>query len=557
MFIIIFGLIILVFTFGTVCYLSKSRYDQRMNEFSSDRGSKSIDISDLKEEFDRIDELQSNLKEVRKNVENLDIPTPKSVSTNDDAQSSLNKLSSYFEKHSLATVGTEQVILSLLPTSQIGQSIQSMIDVLPNNLSQAIFGDAIGTIKDSVGSLASQEGVSRFIYGMVHLDKFQMASMAKALEHHENISALLTPIKSGVLEAVGVHDATHQIAHSLVSIGSDMGSALDVSTSLGDLVDGSNIDFSGHIPVITIALSSIREIQLLADDKTTYLSSVKNIALDATGAGVGGAVGAKAGAIVGGVVAGPVGAILGGVLGAVGCAIGGRNITNKIKRIPLNNAIEAYENGYEKMKTETDTESRDALNSIKIYADSKRKGFKESEVISDTPVSDLSSIPEHIALILYQFVVNEMLEMKKGIANMRASVWFSSKKYESLLIEYETQIKQIECQLPTAELIKCNPHFVIDVLSKIKMPNRKTTTKFQAKINECRDELKKTTDKNNSSLLMWSYMINNLYQQTLNDIADFSNKKMKTLNELFSNWKNEMNRLQNKVEREKGKLGLN
>ena len=32
---------------------------------------------------------------------------------------------------------------------------------------------------------------------------------------------------------------------------------------------------------------------------------------------------------------------------------------------------------------------------------------------------------------------------------------------------------------------------------------------------------------------------------------------MKTLNELFSNWKNEMNKLQNKVEREKGKLGLN
>ena len=52
-------------------------------------------------------------------------------------------------------------------------------------------------------------------------------------------------------------------------------------------------------------------------------------------------------------------------------------------------------------------------------------------------------------------------------------------------------------------------------------------------------------------------MINNLYQQTLNDIADFSNKKMKILNELFANWKNEMNRLQNKVEREKGKLGLN
>ena len=52
-------------------------------------------------------------------------------------------------------------------------------------------------------------------------------------------------------------------------------------------------------------------------------------------------------------------------------------------------------------------------------------------------------------------------------------------------------------------------------------------------------------------------MVNNLYQKTLNDIADFSNKKMKTLNELFSKWKYTMNKLQNKVEKEKGKLGLN
>lgn len=556
MFVIILGLIFFVFTFGTVCYLSKSRYDQRMTDFSRDRGSKSIDISDLQEEFDRIDELQSNLREFRNNVENLDIPTPESVSANDDAQSSLNKLSRYFEEHSLAIVGTEQVILSLLPTSQIGESIQSMMHVLPDNLSQAIFGDAVGTIKDSIGSLASQEGVSRFIYGMVHLDKFQMASMLKAFEHHENISALLTPIKSGVLEAVGVHDATHQIVHSLASIGGDMSSALDASTSLGDLVDGLNLDFSGHTPVITIGLSFIREIQLLADDKTNYLSSVKNIALDATGTGIGGTVGVNAGAIAGSVIAGPVGFVIGGIVGAIAGAIGGRNITNKIKRIPLNNAIKAYEIGYNKMKSETNTESRDTLNSIQNYVRYKRKSFKESDVLNVAPVSDLSSIPEQIALILYQFVVNEMLEMKKGIANMRASIWFSSKKYESLLIEYETQIKQIECQLPTAELIKCNPHFVIDVLSKIKMPNRKTTTKFQAKVDECRDELKKSTNKNNSSLLMWSYMINNLYQQTLNDIADFSNKKMKTLNELFSKWKNKLNELHNKVEKEKGKLGI-
>ena len=32
-------------------------------------------------------------------------------------------------------------------------------------------------------------------------------------------------------------------------------------------------------------------------------------------------------------------------------------------------------------------------------------------------------------------------------------------------------------------------------------------------------------------------MINNLYQKTLNDIADYSYEKMKFLNTLFANWK--------------------
>ena len=109
MFIIIIGLIISVFTFGTVCCLSKSRYDQRMTDFSRDRDSKSIDISDLKEEFDRIDELQSNLQEVRKNVENLDIPTPKSVSANDPSTFFL-----HVHVHLLLNL---QIIRTEIPTS--------------------------------------------------------------------------------------------------------------------------------------------------------------------------------------------------------------------------------------------------------------------------------------------------------------------------------------------------------------------------------------------------------------------------------------------------------
>lgn len=129
------------------CYYSKRKYEDSVKGLFNNTETVSVETSELEDEFDRIEELKDNLEEVRINVENLDIPTPESVSSYDDTQSVLNKLSSYFEEHSLATVGTEQVILSLLPTSQIGQSLQAMAEVLPQNLGHAIFGNALESVK--------------------------------------------------------------------------------------------------------------------------------------------------------------------------------------------------------------------------------------------------------------------------------------------------------------------------------------------------------------------------------------------------------------------------
>ena len=226
------------------------------------------------------------------------------------------------------------------------------------------------------------------------------------------------------------------------------------------------------------------------------------------------------------------------------------------KRIPLDNAIKAYETGYYQMKNETEAKSKDTLVSIQTFAENKREEFKESEILEDIPVSDCSSVAEQIAFILYQFIVNEVVEMKKGIAQIKKSIWYSAKKYDTVVFEYEQQIEDIENQLPTPQLISSNPRIVIDVLTEIEMPNRKANSKFQDKINDCREELKKANDKNDSSILMWSYMVNNLYQTSLNDIADFSNEKMGSLNRLFSDWKDKMAELENTVEKEKGKLGI-
>lgn len=546
---------IIAVAIGIGCYVSKDRYDKSLNILFSDTENVSINTTKLEEEFDRIEELKDNLEEIRRNIENLDIPTPESVSYYDDTQSVLNKLSCYFEEHSSATVGIEQGILSLLPTSQIGQSLQAMAEVLPPNLGHAILGNAFETVKDNIWNIPTLDGLEKFVHGMVHLDHYQMLSVAKALEHHQISDALLTPIKHGVLEISGVHDATHELVNSLSEIGSNMGTALEASTSIGDLTDVSNIDITGHIPVVTIALSSFREFQLLSDDKTDYISSLKNITLDAVGAGVGGLAGAKGGAIIGSLF-GPIGTAIGGVIGAVGGAIGGRLATNKAKRIPLDNSIKAYETGYYRMKNETEQKSKDTLSSIQTFAENKREEFEESEILENIPVSDCSSVAEQISFILYQFIVNEVVKMKKGVSQIKNSMWYSTKKYNAIVFEFERQIEDIENQLPTPHLISSNPRIVIDVLSEIEMPNRKANSKFQDKINDCREDLKKANDKNDSSILMWSYMVNNFYQKTLNDIADFSNEKMECLNRLFSDWKDKMAELENSVEKEKGKLGI-
>lgn len=533
------------------CYYSKRKYEDSVKGLFNNTETVSVETSELEDEFDRIEELKDNLEEVRITVENLDIPTPESVSSYDDTQSVLNKLSSYFEEHSLATVGTEQVILSLLPTSQIGQSLQAMAEVLPQNLGHAIFGNALESVKDNIWSIPTMDGLEKFIHGMVHLNHYQMLSVAKALEHHQISEALLTPIKHGALEVFGVHDVTHELVNSLSEIGSNMGAAVEASTSIGDLTNVSDIDITGHIPVVTIALSSFREFQLLSDDKTDYISAMKNIALDAAGAGAGAAAGAKVGAMVGSTL-GPAGTVGGGIVGA----ITGRMVTNEVKKKALKNAIKAYETSYYQMKNETGAKSKDTLVSIQTFAENKREEFKESEILEDIPISDCSSVAEQIALILYQFIVNEVVEMRKGVSQIKKSIWYSAKKYDALVFEYEQQIEDIENQLPTPQLISSNPRIVIDVLTEIEMPNRKAYSKFQDKINDCREELKKANDKNDSSILMWSYMVNNLYQTTLNDIADFSNEKMGSLNRLFSDWKDKMTELENTVEKEKGKLGI-
>lgn len=127
----------------------------------------------------------------------------------------------------------------------------------------------------------------------------------------------------------------------LVDMGLDHDAVLSQTDSAADAVTG-NLD--GHFPVITLVMSSIREIKILKKGNTDLLNSAKNIGLDVTGVGGGGFLGAQGGAALGTLLFPGVGTVIGGVVGGVVGAFFGKKGTDAIKKKPVNDAKTAYEN---------------------------------------------------------------------------------------------------------------------------------------------------------------------------------------------------------------------
>ena len=202
----------------------------------------------------------------------------------------------------------------------------------PPSWAKKIFGDAFASLKDGIHPESVTDFLDKFIHGASHLSHNALHSMSMACEHHNYFSAAFTPIKSGLIEASGLSDAGHNIMHSIQDLGGDMFNAAETCSSVGDLASTTDFDVTGHVPVITIALSSFREYQLLAADKTNVIVSLKNISLDAIGTGGGAVAGAKAGALIGSAFT-PIGTIIGALIGGVIGGMCGRSITNKIKLI--------------------------------------------------------------------------------------------------------------------------------------------------------------------------------------------------------------------------------
>jgi len=90
-----------------------------------------------------------------------------------------------------------------------------------------------------------------------------------------------------------------------------------------------------HVPVVTLALATVREGFLLLDGRVTLPEAAKHVGRDVLMVGGGGYLGGKVGLALGGLLLGPVGAAVAGVLGAVAGAMAGRKMTNGARMRPL------------------------------------------------------------------------------------------------------------------------------------------------------------------------------------------------------------------------------
>lgn len=169
-----------------------------------------------------------------------------------------------------------------------------------------------------------------------HFDKFPKipvvvpGDMANApadaiyLDTAESIEQLNQEIALGNEEIVLVDGA-------LTNAGS-----VEHAEGVSDAVLG-NVDAIG-VPFITIALSGLREVRLLAKQETDVRNAIKNLGLDVLGTGGGASAGVAIGGTIGTLVPGvgtAIGALSGGILGA----IAGRKGTNRLKYRRLRKAI--------------------------------------------------------------------------------------------------------------------------------------------------------------------------------------------------------------------------
>ncbi|GEL07625.1 hypothetical protein [Salisediminibacterium halotolerans] len=223
--------------------------------------------------------------------------------------------------------------------------------------------------------------------------------LGTAYEGYDNVMVL------DDISAEKIHEMAHDSLTSIDQIDSTMGAG---------------------IPVVSLIMSSYREVKLHSQNKTDFGSSMKNVGLDAAGVGGGGYAGAQTGAVIG-AVGGPAGAVVGGVVVGIVGAVGGKVGTNIVKEKSMKEAFYDYENTVKRVQQaiEHDQEKERLaitamvekvntdLNSAKstIEASYQKQFDEKKDDVVEKQKAFLNEVPK-----ILQSIKEELQEFEKGLA---------------------------------------------------------------------------------------------------------------------------------------------
>ena len=223
-----------------------------------------------------------------------------------------------------------------------------------------------------------------------------VSGLASHFDRYSQIPAVVPIDASGIPEHAlhfdpatgqgldGVHDALASGSHRIIIVDDALsgGAIHDHLQHAETLATHGETVVHGHLPYVTMALSGLREFDLLLTGKTDFATAAKNSALDATGTGVGGAVGAKSSAVIGTMIWPGVGTVIGGIAGGIFGAMKGREFTGDIKQRPFKEAVASYESALSQFQSQArvhETEASAEFNKARAAQELRLKNCARGE----------------------------------------------------------------------------------------------------------------------------------------------------------------------------------
>lgn len=526
--------------------------------------------NNLKNEFiveiENYESTNDTIRKVEEKAKNLPFPIPLPPNNNETGEDIISKLISLMDKNPLAFVGTEQFILSIFPSEQIGNFTFYALESITDHSSQAVM-ENIASLKASLA-----EGITNFhdsdkiieclknfgsyyLYGDNHV--FHLQTLMNTA--HENgwkaIGAFLqhTTMHDFLLPMMNYDQHISEITHSWIHHTSETFS--DIENFDFDL----DIDPTGHFPFITLFVSGSREIRLISNNKTSMENSLKNVLLDVGGTGLGALGGAKAGAVFGGTLGSffpgfgnVIGASIGGIIGGIAGAMGGRKITNNIKCRELNLAISNYRSDFNQMLLDAKKFSIKSVEKLRSVSIVKQKQFIAE--LPDAPYFDYSK--SEIIVIAQKLVMSlkdDLHNYKQQLLILKNSRFSSKIKYNKIIQCIDLELDEINSQVPSDEEINENP--IQSLYNILDIPFLRNE-KFHTELPMLLQYLKELIRKNRAMMILWGINANNLYKRLIYDISIELNAQADNYNRKCLTWKYSLDQREKLVQKEREKLGM-